>query len=142
MTLVDSIGKKTTFLRTVAGATGLAPRVDVETQRSESLAADRGHRERADVVTARAVGSLGELVELAFPLLRPGGRLIAWKRGETDAELAEGRRAGDALGGGSVTVHEVPVSALPGHRLVEIRKLGRTPPEYPRDPASRRRQPW
>jgi hypothetical protein len=81
-------------------------------------------------------------VELAFPLLRHGGRLIAWKRGEIDDEVAEGRRAIDALGSGSVTVHDVLVSALPGHRLVEVRKLGRTPPDYPRDPGSRRREAW
>jgi 16S rRNA (guanine527-N7)-methyltransferase len=93
-------------------------------------------------VTARAVASLGELVELAFPLLEVGGRLVAWKRGEIGDEQLAARRALDALGGGSMETHPVPVSGLVDHRLVVVRKAGPTPRGYPRDPAARRRSPW
>ena len=93
-------------------------------------------------MTARAVGGLAELVELAFPLLAPGGCLIAWKRGDIAAEMAAADRAIAALGGGSLVVRPVDVAGLDGHRLVVATARGRVPPAYPRDPGVRRRRPW
>ena len=83
-----------------------------------------------------------ELVELAFPLLEPGGCLVAWKRGDLDAELAAAERAIDALGGGSIEVRPVAVDGLDGHRLIVATSRGRVPPGYPRDPGARKRRPW
>ncbi len=89
LTLVDSIGKKARFLQ-VAGDAALAamtaagepvPELEVVAERAEAMAREGRHRGRHDVVTARAVGPLAELAELALPLLRPGGLLVAWKRG-------------------------------------------------------------
>jgi len=93
-------------------------------------------------VTARAVGSLAELVELAFPLLEPGGVLVAWKRGDIDEELAAAGAAATALGGASFEIRTVDVTGLDGHRLVLATADGRAPDTYPRDPAVRRRRPW
>jgi 16S rRNA (guanine527-N7)-methyltransferase len=140
--LVDSVGKKVRFLDTVVEAVGLTGRVEPFAGRAEALAADPGQRERWPAVTARAVAALPELAELAFPLLEPGGVLVAWKRGDIGAELAAGNRAVAALGGGRVEVRTVAARALPGHCLVVIRKDGRTPDRFPRDPAERRRSPW
>ena len=140
--LVDSVGKKVRFLDTVVEALGLTGRVEPLAGRAEALAADPAQRERWTAVTARAVAALPELAELAFPLLEPGGVLVAWKRGDIDAELAAAGRAVAALGGGTVEVRKVAAPALPGHCLVVIRKDGRTLDRYPRDPAQRRRTPW
>lgn len=140
--LVESIGKKARFLDAVVEATGLGGRVAVAARRAEALAADVAHRERWPLVTARAVADLGELVELAFPLLVTGGTLVAWKRDPTADELAAGRRAARALGGGRIAVREVTTELLPGHCLVLVEKRGPTPPGYPRDPARRLRRPW
>ncbi len=142
VTLLEPIGKKATFLRTAADATGLADRVAVVAARAEALAADPDQRGTWQAVTARAVATTADLVELAFPLLAPGGALIAWKRGDLRAELAAARRAVDALGGGTVAVHDVEVDGLPDHRLVVATRTGRVPDAYPRDPAARRRRPW
>jgi 16S rRNA (guanine527-N7)-methyltransferase len=139
--LVDSVGKKARFLETVAAALGRTD-VAVAATRAEALAEDPRHREAWPLVTARAVSSLAELVELGFPLLRSGGTLLAWKRGELDAELAAAGPAIEALGSGEVDVHDVRVRGLEGHRLVAVRKRGRTPEGWPRDPATRRRRPW
>jgi 16S rRNA (guanine527-N7)-methyltransferase len=141
-TLVESVGKKAAFLATVVEATGLAPRVSVASARSEDLARDPLHRERWPVVTVRAVGGLDELVELAFPLLVPGGMLVAWKGGDIVAETAAALRAVAAMGGGRVEALPVGVGGLEGHRLVVVTKRGRTADGYPRDPAARRRRPW
>jgi 16S rRNA (guanine527-N7)-methyltransferase len=140
--LVESIAKKAAFLGVAAAATGLAPRTSVLASRAEQLAGDARQREAWPAVTARAVAGLADLIELAFPLLVLGGCLVAWKRGELGDELAAARRAAAALGGGGLDVHDVTVGGLEGHRLVIATKTGRTPPEYPRDPAARRRRPW
>lgn len=142
VTLVESVGKKSAFLATAVTALGLAGRVSVVTRRAETLPASRW-----DIVTARAVGSLAELVELSLPLLVVGGHLLAWKRGDLTAELAAGGRAAAALGGDAPTSVSYPVELaaaadLAGHRIVTIRKARPTPDGYPRDPATRRRQPW
>ena len=142
VTLVDATAKKARFLGVVAQATGLAGRVSVLGERAETIAHEPGRRGRWQVVTARAVAPLPELVELAVPLLRPGGSLLAWKRGDLLAELDAARRALDALGGGSIDVLEVTVDGLDGHRLVVITASGSPRAAYPRDPAVRARRPW
>jgi 16S rRNA (guanine527-N7)-methyltransferase len=76
--LLEPVAKKAGFLSTVATATDLADTVEAAPVRAEALAADRRHRGRWPGVTVRAVAGLGELVELAFPLLEPGGALVGW----------------------------------------------------------------
>ena len=140
-------------------AFGLDAQVASEAVRAETLAlaaADRGHW---PAVTARAVAPFAELAELALPLLRPGGVLVAWKRGDPadpDAlggELAAARRALDAIDpGGRI---EIEPALAPGsepggglvdlaeHQLVIIeRGQGSIAREWPRDLAARRRSPW
>ena len=140
--LVEPIGKKARFLDTVVEAIGLRGIAEAATVRAETLAGDPRHRGRWPAVTARAVGSLADLVELAFPLLAPGGILVAWKRGDLAAELAAAHRAVDALGGGSLEIVPVDVSGLDGHRLVIGTVTGRVPAAFPRDPGARKRRPW
>ena len=140
--LVESVGKKAAYLATVVEATDLAPRVSVAVARAEDLARDPGHRERWPVVTVRAVGGLDELVELAFPLLVPGGMLVAWKGGDIVDETAAALRAVAGMGGGRLEAAPVRVRGLEGHRLVVVTKRGRTADAYPRDPAARRHRPW
>jgi 16S rRNA (guanine527-N7)-methyltransferase len=140
--LVESVGKKAAFLETVVGATGLAATVGVAAERAEALAADPRHRERWQAVTSRAVGTIANAVELGFPLLRPGGLVVAWKRLPIDDELAAARRAVAALGGGTIDVVTTRVRGLDDHVLVIATKRGRTAAGYPRDPAERARRPW
>jgi 16S rRNA (guanine527-N7)-methyltransferase len=140
--LVESVGKKAAFLAAAIEVTGLGDRVGVAAVRAEVLAGEARHRERWPAITARAVGSLAELVELAFPLLAVGGRLVAWKRGDVEAEIVAGRRAVAALGGGTIVAEDVSATGLRDHRLLIVTKTAGTPREYPRDPAIRRRRPW
>lgn len=140
--LLEPVAKKARFLSVVAEATGLTATVEAAAIRAEALAAERQHRGRWPAVTARAVGSLADLVELAFPLLAPGGCLIAWKRGDLDEELAAAERAIAALGRGSISIRDVTVPGLEGHRLVVATTRGDVPAGYPRDPATRKRRPW
>jgi len=140
--LIEPVGKKTRFLATVIAATGFDASIEASAVRAEALAADTRHRARWPAVTARAVGSLADLVELAFPLLEPGGVLVAWKRGDIDEELAVAASAATTLGGGTFEIRPVSVTGLDDHRLVVATARSRAPVAYPRDPAVRRRRPW
>jgi 16S rRNA (guanine527-N7)-methyltransferase len=140
--LAEPIGKKAGFLGTVIDAIGLGGIAEAAAVRVEALAGDARHRGRWPAVTARAVASLADLVELTFPLLAPDGILVAWKRGDLAAELAAAERAVQALGGGQLELHPVPVAGLENHRLVVVTARGRVPLGYPRDPGVRKRRPW
>ena len=153
--LVESIGKKITFLNVAArGACGamasageMPPELLVVGERAETLAADRAHREGWQLVVARAVAALPELAELALPLVAVGGSLIAWKRddgsGSLERELAAAADHVQALGGAAdrPEVEPLPLPDLADHRLVVIQKEQPTPPRYPR-PAAERRRDW
>ncbi len=140
--LAEPIAKKAQFLQTVISATGLDGTVEASAIRAEALAADPRHHGQWPAVTVRAVAPLAELVELAFPLLAPGGFLVAWKRGDLADEVAAAQRAIDALGGGTLEGIPVDVAGLDGHVLVVVTRRGHVPAAYPRDPSVRRRRPW
>ena len=142
VTVADSVGKKATFLRAAAAVMDLQARVSVRNARAETL--ERGIW---DIVTARAVGSIADLVEIGLPLLRPGGRLVVWKRGDLADELAAAGRAARALGGSDPRWHPHPEAVaraadLGGHGVVVVARVGTPPADYPRDPATRKRRPW
>lgn len=139
--LVDSVGKKVGFLRTVVEAIGQAGRVAAVARRAEELAHSGRDREAWPVVVVRALAPLAELVELGLPLVAPGGVLIAWKRGPVDAELKAAAPALAALRAGAVDVVPAGAPGLAGHRLVVVERGGSVEARYPRDPAARRRKP-
>lgn len=139
--LIELVGKKARFLVTAVEALGIADQVGVAAARAEDLAADARHRGRWQAVVARAVADLSELAELSLPLLLPGGLLVAWKRRPVDDELARSERALRQLGGRLVEVGPVIVPGLEDHVLAVVQKVADTPPEFPRDPAARRRRP-
>ena len=139
--LVESIGKKAQFLDVAIAALGLADRVTVAAARAEELAADPRHRGRWPAVVSRAVADLTELSELGLPLLAAGGLLVAWKRRPLDEELSRAQRAVRQLGGRVVACEAVAVPGLEDHVLAVVEKVAATPPEFPRDPAARRRRP-
>jgi 16S rRNA (guanine527-N7)-methyltransferase len=154
--LVDATSKKARFLAVAAravvttleagrrGTDVPTPRIEAIHERAEDLADDGGERAGADVVTARAVGALAEVIEIGLPLLREGGILVAWKREEERAGLgAELRDAGSiirACGGGHLEVVVVSARSLPGHRLVVVPKSRPTPAAFPRPASVRRRR--
>jgi len=140
--LVESIGKKARFLASAADACGLGSNVRVAATRAETLAADPHHRGQWQAVVSRAVADLAELAELSLPLLQVGGLLIAWKRWPMDEELGRSEAALNKLKGRLGSVEPVSVPGLHHHVLVVIEKVAETPREWPRDPASRRRNPW
>lgn len=117
MTLIESIGKKARFLETVTAASGLAPRLRVANARAEELA--QGGGVRFDVITARAIAPLSELIRLAAPLLTPTGSLLAWKRAGSDWD-AELGAASSFIGSSAIEVIPVTAAGLVGGLLVRV----------------------
>jgi 16S rRNA (guanine527-N7)-methyltransferase len=165
LVLVESVQKKARFLDAavaVAGSHMLGGDPAgwrVVADRAEAVGHDLAERGRWPLVTARAVAALSELVELAFPLLEPGGSLLAWKAGDPSddaglgAEIDAANRAVHAIAGGDVLV-DAPIrdldpegafglAPIADHRLIVVTR-GNRPIDsvWPRDPAQRRRRPW
>ncbi|MBW3612539.1 MAG: 16S rRNA (guanine(527)-N(7))-methyltransferase RsmG [Chloroflexi bacterium] len=139
-TLVDSVRKKVDAVAAIVSALGLAT-VETVAERAELLGRDPAHRERHDLVTARACATLPVLVEYALPLLRVGGTLLAWKGRMSEEELGAGAASAAELGGGAPDVVPSGVAALGEHRFVLIRKERPTPARYPRRPGEPARKP-
>lgn len=139
-TLVDSERRKAGALRTFAGALGLE-NVVVVAARAELVGRDASHRERHQLVTARACAALPILAEYALPLLLPGGRLLAWKGRVADDELAAGEEAAAELGGSAPTLRAAGHEALGDRRFVLVTKVDATPERYPRRPGVPARRP-
>jgi len=141
-TLVDSVGKKATVLAAMAESLGLR-NVTVLADRAETLGHDSGHRERYDLATARACAPLPVLAELALPLVRIGGTLLAWKGPLDDEgdELRRGRTAVGEMGGGAVRREDPRLPALGDHQFVTATKERATPDRFPRRPGEPARRP-
>lgn len=140
--LVDSVTRKARALEAFADALGLV-NVAVGARRAEDLGRDPGHRERADLVTARACASLPVLAELALPFVRIGGELIAWKGPLTagDDEVRRGRTAIGEVGGGGLRIVPAGTLSLGGHTFVRVTKLRPTPTRFPRRAGEPGRRP-
>jgi 16S rRNA (guanine527-N7)-methyltransferase len=138
--LIESIGRKCDFMRTAITAAGIANATVLNT-RSEDLASGDG-REAYDIVTARAVGRLSTLAELASPLLKPNGVLIAWKGKRNEEEESQLGRAAESLSMRPEQVLDVGDRAGSEHRHLHIvRKSGPTPSNLPRNPGIAKKRP-
>jgi 16S rRNA (guanine527-N7)-methyltransferase len=101
-----------------------------------------GH-EAYDAVTARAVGRLATLAELASPLLRDGGVLVAWKGGRSAEEEAEGARAAERVAMEPTEIRSMqPYPASRDRHIHLLRKNGPTPNGLPRRPGVAAKRPF
>jgi 16S rRNA (guanine527-N7)-methyltransferase len=138
--LIESVTRKCAFMRRAIAAVGIAGATVLDT-RSEDWAAADG-REAYEVVTARAVGRLSTLAELASPLLKPNGALIAWKGKRDEEEERQLARAAESLAMRPDQILDVGDRAGSQHRhLHVIRKSGPTPPDLPRRPGIAKKRP-
>ena len=138
--LIESVGRKCEFMRQAVGAAGI-PNATVLNARSEDLASGDG-REAYEAVTARAVGRLSTLAELASPLLKPNGVLVAWKGKRDGDEERQLANASESLAMRPEQILDVGNRAGSEHRhLHVIRKAGPTPANLPRRPGMAKKRP-
>lgn len=77
-TLIDSVRKKTDFLRLVITELGLT-KIDIINDRAEKLSSLKKFYKSFNYVTARAVSSLKDLVGLSKPFLKENGNMVFLK---------------------------------------------------------------
>ena len=138
--LIESVNRKCRFMRRAVEQGGIT-NATVRCCRSEELGAGEG-REAYGAVTARAVGRLSTLAELASPLLAEGGVLVAWKGRRDPEEEAELARARDSLAMRVEAVIAVAPFAASRHRHLHVlRKSGPTPSCLPRRAGLAKKRP-
>src|SRR5215212_2439778 len=97
--LIESTKKKAAFLRSAVEQLGLT-NVAVNDERAEDVGQSKEHRERYDVVVARAVAALAWLAEWCLPLARArGGKVLAMKGAKAAEELPAAVKAIKLLNG-------------------------------------------
>jgi 16S rRNA (guanine527-N7)-methyltransferase len=139
--LIESVSRKCEFLEAAIDRMGLL-NASVVCMRSEAWAADEGG-EVYDAITARAVGELASVAELASPLLVKDGRLFAWKGRRSAEEEARLDRAAGRLA--MEPVEARAVTPYPGSRdrhIHALRKNGPTPEGLPRRPGMAAKRPF
>ena len=131
LTLLDSSGKRISFLSELCEAIGLD--ASCVQARAEEFAHEAVNRESFNIAVSRAVARLNVLSELCLPFVRIGGVFIAMKSVDSDAELSEACRAIETLGGelDKCIDYTIPDTEIT-HRVVVIKKVSNTPPKYPR----------
>lgn len=146
LTLLDSLNKRLVFLREVCDALGI--RAQLIHSRAEEGGRNPKMREQYDVATARAVAAMPVLAEYCLPFVKTGGRFIAMKGPDSDAEMQGAKRAVKLLGGRVSAVKELMLPCQlhdgveqQGRRLFVIDKEKSTPSQFPRQSAKIAKEP-
>ncbi len=127
MTLMDGLNKRIAFLKALCARLGVS--AECVHLRAEDAGRMDDYRAKFDVAVTRAVAALPVLIELTVPLLKVGGRSIAYK-GDAAEELKKSRGALHLL---HASAEIVDVQAACGKRsLVVVQKNEATPKAYPR----------
>ena len=136
LTLLDSLGKRMTWLETILPQLGVE--AECVTARAEEAVATR--REQYDFATSRAVARLNILLELTAPYVKVGGKVLAMKGTAALEELEEAKNAIRRLGLKLEKVAEFPVDGT-AHTVIVLKKVAPTPPQYPRRYAKIKQSP-
>ncbi|MGN0796250.1 MAG: 16S rRNA (guanine(527)-N(7))-methyltransferase RsmG [Christensenellales bacterium] len=134
---IDSTAKKVNFVNNSAAKLKIE-NLSAETARAEDLGKGR-YREVFDYATARAVANLHILIEIVTPLLKVGGKFIAYK--SNDTETADLSNALTAL---NCKIDKIVNFRLPNDDercLIIIEKCKNTPPTYPRQYSTIKNKP-
>lgn len=136
LTLLDSLGKRMTWLEAVLPALGVE--AECITARAEEAVANS--RESYDYATSRAVARLNILLELTAPYVKVGGKVLAMKGTAAQEELAEAKNAISKLGLKVEQVAQFPVDGT-AHTVIVLKKVAPTPKQYPRRYAKIKQSP-
>lgn len=140
VTIVDSLMKRIGFLEHLAEQLSLT-NVHFYHDRAETFAQKADHREKYDVVTARAVARMSVLSELCIPLVKPNGTFLAMKANVTE-EMATAQKAITILGGEVANIHQFVLPNEESERnIIVINKVKPTPKKYPRSPGTPNKAP-
>ena len=136
--LLDSIGKKIALVSEMIDELDCGNLTAVNA-RSEDFTAE--HREAFDVATARAVAAAPLLAEYLTPLVRIGGKIVAFKGENVRDELNLPEKAWQKLGLSPPRLEAYEISGKQRY-LVLWEKIKTCGKKYPRRPGMADKIPW
>ncbi len=136
---IDSTAKKCEYINSVAALMGLHNMHAFAGRAEEAARGDL--RGSFDAATARAVASLNVLLELCLPLIKKDGLFFSMKGPGADDELYSAKNALSALGGKLEAMIDYELPNAGERKIIIIRKLRDTPPQYPRPYAKISKKP-
>ncbi len=107
VTLIEPLLRRATFLSEAVTELALGERVVVLRARAEDAPL-----QSFDVVTARAVARLPQLLAWTLPLARVGGVVLALKGSSAAEEVVEADAACASLGAGTITIRRYGVGTI------------------------------
>lgn len=128
--LIDSVQKKARAVQEMIEELALSDQIKARGLRSEDLAREVG--EHFTTVIARAVSSLPVVMELATPLLVPGGELIALRGKEEEQTPEQIEEVADKLGLELVSKRHIYISEVYERNIYVYRKTGPASIKLPR----------
>jgi 16S rRNA (guanine527-N7)-methyltransferase len=129
VTLVDALNKRIQFLNIVIDTLKLK---NIETIHDRMEEYSKKNIEKFDIVTARAVSHISNLLEYSASSVKIGGMLIFMK-GDMKEELKEYQNATFLLNLEYVSKEEFYLPVEKSKRtLICFKKIGKTPKKYPR----------
>ena len=132
VTLMDSLAKRLAFLQELIDEFSLSG-VRVCHMRAEDAGRAPDHREKYDIVTARAVARLSVLAEYALPLVKTGGYFVAMKGPKYEEEIVDAKHALQKLNGRLAMVVPAVLPGLDdGRAILYIKKTAPCSAAYPR----------
>ena len=107
VTLIEPLLRRATFLTEVVARLSLEERVEVLRARAEDVVP-----REFDVITARAVARLPQLLTWTLPLASVGGVVLALKGSSAAEEVVEAEATRTALGAGPITIRGYGVGTI------------------------------
>ncbi|MDD4568688.1 MAG: 16S rRNA (guanine(527)-N(7))-methyltransferase RsmG [Tepidanaerobacteraceae bacterium] len=133
LSLIESVRKKTNFLTWIVKNMNITD-VEILNERAEMVGHLDRHREKYDIVVARAVSRLNILSEICLPFARVGGVFVAMKGPSPDEEIRLSEIALKIMGGKVKKCQEYVIDEKIKRNLVIIDKLKNSPSKYSRKP--------
>jgi 16S rRNA (guanine527-N7)-methyltransferase len=130
ITLLDSLNKRITFLGEVSKELNLD--FEMIHGRAEDFGRNPDYREKYDFATARAVTNLPALLEYTLPFIKVGGKLIAMKGKDADAEIEQSQNALLELGGEIEAVDSLILPDNSERNIIIVKKISQLSAKYPR----------
>ena len=136
VTLLDSLNKRIKFLDEVINQLGLS-NINTIHGRAEDFAKPNELREKYDLCVSRAVANLSTLSEYCLPFVNLEGSFISYKSEKLSEELDVAKKAIFILGGKFEKQIDFTIANGKIYRnLVVIKKIQKTPKQYPRKAGS------
>lgn len=140
VTLLDSLNKRIKFLDTVIDKLNLTD-IDTIHGRAEDFSKPDKLREKYDLCVSRAVANLSSLCEYCLPFVKLDGIFIPYKSEKINDEIENAKKAIFILGGKFEKQIDFYINNDIYRNLIIIRKVQKTPKQYPRKAGTATKNP-